>query len=194
MSEYRDYRLEILGEIKDRWSPRSISSEKLSEEDIDGVLEAARFAQSCFNEQPWRYIVAKEESELELMRGIINEKNRLWAKSAPVLMLILSKKSFTRNGKPNRWSEFDAGTSWGFLSLEATRRGLVTHGMGGFNAEKARLELDIPEDYSIIAAVAMGRLGKKEDLPLEEFKEKEHPDPRNPIENMVLSLNHFKDV
>lgn len=192
MSEYRDYNYEILREIRDRWSPRAISTERISEEDIKGVLEAARFAQSCFNEQPWRYMVAKEGAELEVMREIINEKNRLWAKTAPVLILILSYKNFAYNGNLNRWNEFDTGTSWGFLSLEATRRGLVTHAMGGFDVQKAREKLNVPEDYNIIAVVAMGKLGKVEELALEEFKEKEHPDSRNPLKKMMLDLNYFR--
>ncbi|OHW63236.1 malonic semialdehyde reductase RutE [Andreesenia angusta] len=192
MDQHRDYKYDILKEIKERWSPRAFSEEKLSAEDIEAVFDAARFAQSCFNEQPWRYLVATEEDELELLRGVLNEKNRLWAKKAPVLFLVLAHKKFAYNGKPNPYNKFDAGTSWGFLSLEATKRGLVTHGMAGFDKEAARQKLDIPEDYDIIAAVAMGKLGCKDDLPLEEFKEKEHPDSRKPLEEIKLRLGHFK--
>lgn len=192
MKEYRDYNYDILKEIKDRWSPRAFSEEELSDEDIEAVFDAARFAQSCFNEQPWRYLVAKEKKELELLIEVLNEKNRLWAKKAPVLFLVLAHKKFAYNGKTNPYNKFDAGTSWGFLSLEATRRGLVTHGMAGFDKEAARQKFEIPEDYDIIAAVAMGKLGDKEELALEEFKEKEHPDSRKPLEEIKWSLGYFK--
>jgi nitroreductase len=192
MGKYRDYKQEILQEIKDRWSPRAFSEEKVSAEDIEGVFEAARFAQSCFNEQPWRYLVATEEDELEVLRSVLNEKNSLWAKRAPVLFLILAHKQFSYNGKTNPYNQFDAGTSWGFLSLEATRRGLVTHGMAGFSKSEAKEKLNIPDEYDIIAVVAMGKLGEKEELPLEEFKEKEHPDGRKSLEEIKWSLNHFK--
>lgn len=194
MSEYREYKYEILKEIKDRWSPRAFSEEKLLDEDIEAVFDAARFAQSCFNEQPWRYLVAKEEDELEVLRSVLNEKNSLWARKAPVLFLIIAHREFSYNGKPNPYSKFDAGTSWGFLSLEATRRGLVTHGMAGFEKSEAKKKLNIPDEYDIVAVVAMGKLGDKETLPLDEFKEKEHPDTRKSLEEIKWSLNHFKQI
>lgn len=194
MDEYRDYKYDILQEIKDRWSPRAFSEQAVSEEDIEAVFDAARFAQSCFNEQPWRYLVAKRQEELEILRSVLNEKNRLWAKKAPVLFLVLAHKNFEYNGKPNPYNKFDAGTSWGFLSLEATKRGLETHGMAGFDKNDAKEKLNIPDEYDIIALVAMGKLGDKEELPLDEFKEKEHPDSRKPLEEIKLELNHFKQI
>ena len=123
----RQFKYNIMQEIKDRWSPRAFSTEKISEEDLQAILEAASYAPSCFNEQPWRLLIASEEKELEIMRSLLTEKNYRWAKNAPVLILILAHRYFAYNNKENRWHQFDSGTAWGYLSLEAQKRGFITH-------------------------------------------------------------------
>lgn len=186
----REFTYDIMNIIKERWSARSILRDPIPLEDIEAIIEAASFAPSCFNEQPWRYIVAQKSEELKIMHEILNEKNMKWAGKAPVLMIILGSNVFERNQKPNSWGQFDTGTSWGFLQLEAWERGYVTHGMAGFNKDKARQLLNIPEEFDIIAMVAMGKLGKKEDLePM--FQATEQPNTRKKINEVMLNVNSF---
>jgi len=184
--ENRVFDYEILEEIKNRWSPRAFDPHRdVPDEEIMALLEAARYAPSCFNEQPWRYIVAKGGEDYQKILNILASSNQEWASKAPVLMLILSKQNFSYNNKNNRWHLFDAGTSWGYLSLEAQRRGLITHAMGGFDVVRAREAFNIPDDYSIIAVVAVGYYGKKEDLS-PKYLDKEAPSPRKAIEEILV--------
>jgi nitroreductase len=182
----------IIQEIKQRWSPRAFSLEKIPEEDIQAIIEAACYAPSCFNEQPWRFLIASEESELNMMRDLLTEKNQRWAKKAPVLILVIAHRYFAYNGKENRWHQFDSGTAWGYLSLEAQKRGLITHGMGGFKNQKTRDSLNISEEYEIIAVIAIGKLGNKDELE-EEFKKEEYPSTRRPIKETAWRLTQFLD-
>ncbi|WP_407308921.1 nitroreductase family protein [Desulfosporosinus sp. SB140] len=181
----RKFNFEIMPEIKERWSPRAFDSQAISRDEIMAVLEAARFAPSCFNEQPWRFIIADEEESLQKMREALTPSNQEWANKAPVLILIASKKTFTLNGKGNFWHMFDAGTAWGYLSLEAQRRGLITHAMGGFNREKARVEFHIPEDYDIITVIAVGHYGQKDCLS-GELQDREHPEDRVELRELIM--------
>lgn len=188
----RVYNYEILDLIVKRWSPRAFSSEPVPKEDLMAILEAARFAPSCFNEQPWRFMVADDPGSLEVMRSVLMEKNYLWAKRAPVLILMLSKKTFHKNGKENNYHDFDTGTAWGFLSLEAVRRGYQTHAMAGIKKKLAREIFKIPEDLHIIGMVALGTKGSIDDLdPI--FIEGESPSSRMALEDVILSVDAFKD-
>lgn len=186
----RDYNYELMSWIEARWSPRAISPEPVAVEDVRAVVDAARQAPSCFNEQPWRFMVAQEPEALETFRGLLTDKNKRWAGKAPVLMLLLAAKTFQANGKANRWNQFDTGTAWGFLSLEAVRRGLVTHAMAGFDRVKAAEVLQIPETYDIIAMVALGRYGDPADLD-EDFRQTEHPAGRKPLDEVLLTPAAF---
>ena len=186
----RQFKYNIMQEIKDRWSPRAFSPEKIPEEDLQAIMEAASYAPSCFNEQPWRFLLASEDKELEIMHSLLTEKNYRWAKNAPVLILVIAHRYFAYNNKENRWHQFDSGTAWGYLSLEAQKRGFITHGMGGFRRKKTRETLNISEDYEIIAVVAVGKMGNKEDLE-EEFKKEESPNTRRPLEDSAWKLEHF---
>lgn len=181
----RIFNLKIMKEIKERWSPRAFSDEKISDEEILSLLEAARYAPSCSNEQPWRFIVAKKDHELKKMQSILTESNQLWANKAPVLILILAKKRSGTDGKENYWHMFDTGTAWGFLTLEAQNLGLISHGMGGFDRNKTREIYQIPDDYSIIAVAAVGKYGDKEKLP-DKLKEREKPGTRKSIGEILL--------
>ncbi len=186
--ENRKFDYEVMNEIMSHWSPRAFDSEKpVPESELNAVLEAARYAPSCFNEQPWRYLIATDSSTREKIVEAMTPGNKEWAPKAPVLMVILSKKAFTQNGKDNRWHLFDAGTSWGYLQLEAQRRGMITHAMGGFNSEKLRDSLSIPEDYSIIALMALGYYGNPDTLS-DNYKAKEKPSPRKSIDEIIYKL------
>ena len=180
----RKFSYEISEDIKQRWSPRAFSSEDVSKTDIMALLEAAHYAPSCYNEQPWRFIIAASKDQLAIMRSLLYEANQLWANKAPILIAIVAKDIFS-NGKPNCWSAFDAGAAWGYLSLEAHRRGLITHAMGGFSREKSRELLGIPAEHSIISIVAVGKMGNMSELP-QELREKEQPALRRDLEEVVF--------
>lgn len=181
----RNFRYDIMPTIKERWSPRAFSQDKIPRADVYQVLEAARYAPSCFNEQPWRFLIADNEETLSKMRSILYESNQLWANSAPVLLLICADQKFAANDKENYWHMFDAGTAWGFLSLEAHRIGLITHAMGGFSRKKTREIFEIPENLDIITVVALGKIGDSSVLP-EELKKEEFPKPRKEIAELLL--------
>lgn len=188
----RKFIYNIMQEIKQRWSPQAFSTKKIPDDDIQALIEAACYAPSCFNEQPWRFLIASEEKELNVMRDLLTEKNQKWARKAPLLILVLAHRYFAYNGKENRWHQFDSGTAWGYLSLEAQKRGLITHGMGGFKRQKTRETLNINEDYEIIAVIAVGKMGNKDELE-EEFKKEEFPNNRRPIKERAWRLTHFLD-
>lgn len=184
--ENRVFDYDVLPEIRNHWSPRAFDPDRLvAEDDLMALFEAARYAPSCFNEQPWRYIVARTAEERAKLCSVLSASNQEWASKAPVLLLILASQTFSQTGKPNRWHQFDTGTSWGYLTLEAQRRGLITHGMGGFSVDRARETFHIPEEYSIIAAVAVGYYGDKADLSLKD-QEREHPSPRKSIAEIIF--------
>jgi nitroreductase len=174
--------------IRERWSPRSFSSREVSNEDLKTVLDAARWAASSFNEQPWRFLVArKADSEgYQKILSVLLPFNQAWAKSAPVLMITAAKRGFTRNGQPNHYALHDAGAALAYLFLQATAVGLHAHGMGGFDHEKARQELAIPADYEVGAAAALGYLGSPDDLP-EPLREQELAKrERKPLSEIVF--------
>lgn len=174
----------------ERWSPRSFLEKEVPEEILLTILEAARWAPSAFNEQPWRFIIAKTAEEREKFYPFISENNLAWCKKAPVLTLILSKK--TRNGEPLISHSFDTGAAWAHMALQANKCGLVTHPMTGFDFDKAREMLEIPEEYAIEALIAIGYQGEKEDLP-ERFQDREQPNGRRPIMESIYSEKFGKE-
>lgn len=181
----RAYTYDILDLIKRRWSPRAFSTEALDKEEVYALLEAASYAPSAFNEQPWRFIIGIDDS-LQDLQSLLLESNLLWAKKAPVLILWLCKKTYTHNQKDNAYCRFDSGTAWGFLSLEATKRGLYTHAMAGFRKKKARELLSIPEDYEPLAMIAIGKPGRLEDLDLS-LQEREKQGQRKDIKELIIN-------
>lgn len=161
-----------------RWSPRSFLNKDVPEDVLYSVFEAARWAPSAANMQPWRFIVARSKADREKFLTFINEGNVAWCDKAPVLVAVVSKMNSERG--ENVTHAFDTGAAWGFLALEAARKGLVTHAMGGFNREQAKEVLHIPENYAIHAIVALGYQGEKEVLQ-EKFQEREKPSDRNEV-------------
>ncbi len=172
--------------ILERWSPRAMSGETISDEELMSLFEAARWAPSSYNNQPWRFIYAKRGSgDWDDIFGLMGEFNQSWTKNAAVLVIVISKKTFDFNGQPSRTHTFDAGAAWENLALEAETRGLVTHGMEGFDYDKARSTLGIPEDYDVEAMIAIGRKGQKENLP-QGLQEKEIPSTRKPLKDILM--------
>jgi len=165
-----------------RWSPRSFSEREVPEETLMAVLEAARWAPSAFNFQPWRFILATSKDEKEKFYSFISEGNLVWCKKAPVLILIISQT--LRDGNPVRSHSFDTGSAWGYLSLEAVRQGLVTHPMTGFDFNLARQVLKVPDEYDIEALVALGYQGEREALP-QSLQEREQANSRRPIKESL---------
>jgi len=179
----RDFAYDILPLIQTRWSPRAFAPLPLTKDELMPLFEAARYAPSCYNEQPWRFVLASSSEELTAMQELLSESNRLWAKNAGALVLILAQKTFELDGKENPWHMFDAGAAWGYLSLEAEKRGLQTHCMGGFSKKKAQEFYRLGEKYAPIAIVAIGKPGDVSALP-HELKEREHPGTREPLASL----------
>ncbi len=153
------------------------------------LFEAARWAPSSFNEQPWGFIVATRQQE-DAHRAIADclvETNREWAQFAPVLMLSLAKLTFDRNGKPNRHAYHDVGQAVAMMLVQATDLELAAHQMGGFDQDKARAILEIPDDYDPVAAIALGYPGDSEKLPAELLQREYSPRERKNFDAFVWS-------
>jgi nitroreductase len=168
-----------------RWSPRAFSPEPIEEETLMRAFEAARWAPSSNNEQPWRFIVARTPEDRKKFYDFLTPGNQAWNTNVPVLVVAISKKTFTRNGKPNTTNRFDAGCAWGFLSLGAHQNGLITHGMAGFDRDKARRVLEVPDDFDIPAMIAIGKRGELSELP-PEVQQKEKISDRRPLEETIM--------
>ena len=162
--------------IQARWSPRAFDPDKpVSHDDLLALLEAARWAPSCFNDQPWRFVVCDkttDDSSWQHALTILVEKNRRWAKNAPVLILAVAMENFNHNGQPNRWAMYDTGAASVSLCLQAAEMGLCVHQMGGFDAEKARDVFKLPDDCRPMAMMAVGYQADVDVLD-DDFKEAE---------------------
>jgi nitroreductase len=160
--------------IRERWSPRAFAPTPVEPAKLLSVLEAARWAPSSFNEQPWFFLVARAENSEEYAKllGCLIEQNQAWAKAAPVLMITVVKKTFEKNGKPNRCAAHDVGLASENMVLEAVAQGLAAHGMAGIEPEKIREAYGLPEDCDPMAGWALGYPGDPETLP-PELKERE---------------------
>ncbi len=172
--------------ILNRWSPRSMTGEELDDDIIMSLFEAARWAPSSFNNQPWRFIYAKRNTEYwNNLFNLLAESNKTWAKNAALLVVVVSSKNFEYNGKFSITHQYDAGAAWENLALEATSKGLVAHGMQGFDYQKAKDDLEIPDDFDVMAMIAIGKKGPKENLP-PNLQEKENPNDRKPLNEIVM--------
>ena len=152
----------VIAPVRDRASPYAFDPAPVDPDAVLRCLEAARWAASSFNEQPWRYIVGIRSEDEATWQGLLDclvDGNRTWARHAPVLMLSVASTRFGRNDKPNRHAWHDTGLATAQLMLQATAEGLVTHAMGGFHREMARERFAIPDDHEPVAALALGRLG-----------------------------------
>jgi len=169
----------------DRWSPRAMSGEAIANEDLMILFEAARWAPSSGNNQPWRILYARRDSaHWPLFFDLLVQGNKVWAREAAVLLVLVSKTTFDHNGRPSVTHAFDTGAAWENLALQGTLRGLVVHGMEGFDYERARTTLAIPEGYQVLAMVAVGKPGPKEALP-EKLQARESPSDRRPLDRTI---------
>ena len=173
--------VEVDSMFTDRWSPRSFLSEPLPEHQIMALFEAARWAPSCFNEQPWLFVYATEPEQRRKLVSVLVEKNQRWAAKCPLLMFILARRQFKEGARENRHAPFDAGSAWMSLALQARRQGLYAHAMAGFSLKKAYEVLGVSkEEYHIMAAVAVGRKGDADQLP-QDLLAMESPNMRKPL-------------
>lgn len=169
----------------DRWSPRAMSGEEVPESELISMFEAARWAPSSNNNQPWRILYARRNTEhWPLFFNLLTDSNKIWAGKAFVLILIVSKNTFD-NGKPSRTHSYDAGAAWENLALEGSLRGYVVHGMQGFDYELARSSLNVPDGFTVEAMAAIGMPGNKEDLP-DYLQEREAPNDRRKLGEIVF--------
>ncbi|GIQ64643.1 NAD(P)H-flavin oxidoreductase [Paenibacillus cisolokensis] len=172
--------------ILNRWSPRSYATIPVSDEVLFTVLEAARWAPSGGNQQPWRFYVARTKEEHEVFQSFIRPRNQLWTRKAPVLLLIASEK-FRDNGEPLNTHAFDAGAAWATLALQARLLGLSTRAVGGFDQELARKTLQVPDSIALHAVIALGYRGRLDELD-PSFHEQEKPNGRRPIADSLLPI------
>jgi nitroreductase len=174
--------------LTERWSPYAFDSKPVAKADLCSLFEAARWAASSYNEQPWSYLVAtKEDREFERILSCLVEPNQAWAKSAPVLALGIVHLKFSQNNKDNRAAVHDLGLAAGNLLVEATARGLSVHQMIGIHPDKAREVFQIPEHSEAWTAIAIGYKGDSSKLP-EALRERDlMPRQRKPLSQFVFA-------
>lgn len=179
--------------IINRWSPRSLLPQEIDDELLMSLFEAARWAPSSSNSQPWRFIYAKRNSKhWDNFLGFLADGNKIWAKNAAVLVVVISKKTFDFNEEFSITHQLSTGAAWENLALEATSRGIVAHGMAGFDYNMAQKTLGIPDNYDVMMMIAIGKRGSSEALPLD-LQEREHPNDRKPLSELVME-GEFKQV
>lgn len=162
-----------------------MSKEALTDEELMPLFEAARWAPSSYNAQPWRFLYAKRDTNhWQTFFDLMVEFNQSWAKNAAVLVVVVARNTFEHNGEASVTAQFDAGAAWENLALEASARGLVAHGMQGFDYAKAAEALNVPDDHTVLAMIAIGKPGQREDLP-EALREKEVMSDRRPLSEIV---------
>ncbi|CAN5839871.1 nitroreductase family protein [soil metagenome] len=174
-----DYPIEPL--FLKRWSPRAMSGEPINDRELMTLFEAARWAPSTRNEQEWRFLYARRESEhWPTFFDLLAQGNRSWCKQSAVLVVVLAHKYFSNTGAPNPVHLYDAGAAWQNLALQGATMNLVVHAMAGFDYDRARSALQVPDDFDVAAMIAIGRPGDPEELP-EDLRSRETPSLRRPV-------------
>ena len=169
----------------ERWSPRAFTGETISESELRTMFEAARWAPSSYNSQPWRFLYARRDNtHWDKFLGLLNEFNRSWAKTASAIVFVASAETMIPPGQdkpiPARTHELDTGAAWGYLALQAAFMGWHTHGMAGIELDRVYAELNVPAGYKVHAAIAIGKKGPATLLP-EALQARETPSPRKPV-------------
>ena len=173
--------------ITSRWSPRAFDSKPVEDEKLEAILEAARWAPSAMNEQPWRFIYATNDNpeQYKKLLSCLVEANQVWAKDAPVLLLTVAKTHYSNFDKANGHAWHDVGMATANMAIQATELDIYMHMMGGFSADIAREALNIPEGFEAVTMIALGYKGDPEQLP-EPLKEREEaPRNRKPLQELV---------
>lgn len=167
-------------EMEQRYSTIYFSDAPVDEDDLRGMLLAATQAPSAYNEQPWRFFVAKDEQDRQMLMEYMMPSEKDWIASAPVLILVAGNMGDTHNGLYNYWTMFDSGCAWGYLSLEAQRRGYVTHCIGSFDRVDLRNEFQVNDDLEIYGIIAVGRPASIEQTAKEKLM------PRKSVNSILL--------
>src|SRR3984893_3897298 len=179
-----DFPIERL--LLDRWSPRAMSGEEISREELMQLFGTARWAPSSFNTQQWRALYARRGTEhWQTFFDLLVEANKTWAKNAGVLVVFISRKMFDHNDEPSITHSYDTGSAWENFALQGFQQGFVVHGMEGFDYERARKELRIPQEFQVEAMAAVGKPGPKELLP-EKLQARESPNDRRKLSESVF--------
>jgi len=179
-----DYAIEPL--LIDRWSPRAMSGEEISREELMRLFEAARWAPSSFNTQQWRALYAlRGAAHWQTFYDLLVDANKAWAKNAAALVVFISRKTFDHNDEPSVTHSYDCGAAWENFALQGFHQGLVVHGMQGFDYDRARKELKIPDEFQIEAMAAVGKPGPKKVLP-EKLQARESPNDRRKVSESVF--------
>lgn len=185
-----DYHVDCM--FVDRWSPRSFVNSELDSKILNSLFEAARWAPSCYNEQPWVFVFSTNEQEREKLLDTLLPGNRTWNKNVPVIAYILARKKFSKNGKLNFHAMFDTGAAWMSIAVQARKLGLYTHAMAGFDKDKVYQLFNLePEEIEVIAALAIGYRDEPENLDAK-LQKMEYPNQRNSIEKFSFSLSRFQ--
>ncbi len=178
-----DYPIDYL--FINRWSPRAMTGAEISREKLQVLFEAARWAPSSYNEQPWRILYGRRNTECwSLFFDLLAAGNQKWASRAAALLLFVSKKTMSRNGKPSITHSFDTGAAWENLALQGFLKGYVVHGMQGFDYVRAKTALKIPDDYRVEAMAAVGIPQHRDEMSVE-VREREIPNGRRSITETV---------
>lgn len=171
--------------LANRWSGRAYDPSKaVSEKDVIALLEAARWAPSCYGDQPWRFIVwnkATDEAGWQKAFECLAPGNQGWVKNAPVLFLIAADSFFNHNGSPNRWGQYDTGAAAENLCLQAASMGMMAHQMGGFDPDKARAAFGVPEQFALMAMIAVGYQADISSIEGEALDREKAPRSRRPL-------------
>ena len=179
-----DYPIEPM--LLDRWSPRAMSGEEISQEELMRLFEAARWAPSSFNAQQWRALYARRGTEhWQTFLELLVDANKVWAKNAAVLVVFISRKLFDHNDEPSVTHSYDCGAAWENFALQGFRQGFVVHGMEGFDYDRARKELQIPDDFQVEAMAVVGRPGPKEQLS-GKLQKRESPNDRRKLSESIF--------
>lgn len=175
--------------IVKRWSPRAFSDKPVPPDVLRSLFEAARWAASSYNDQPWSYVVATkgDKENFSKMLGVLMDMNAVWAKQAPVLAISVARRTFKHNGAPNPVALHDLGAANAQLTMEATSRGLVVHQMAGFHHDKAREAFGIPEGWDPVSAIAIGYPGDPETLSEQLRKSELAARTRKPLSEFVMA-------
>jgi nitroreductase len=174
--------------IMSRWSPRAYANRDVSIEDLKKGFEAARWAASSSNEQPWRFVAGRRGDEtFKKILDTLVPGNHVWAKNAPVLILSVARKHFAYNGHVNRHYWHDTGAAMANFAVQITALGLHSHSMAGFDHDKAQAAFEIPDDFETVAVTAVGYLGDPDTLPEELREREEQPRQRKELKEFVFS-------
>jgi len=174
----------------DRWSPRAFTGEAMPQTTLFTILEAARWAPSSYNSQPWRFLYAvRDSAHWDKFLDLLIPFNQSWAKTGSAILFVVSDELMTVPGKdarvPSHSHSFDAGAAWGYLALQASILGWHAHGMVGIEFDRIRAELKVPEEFRIEAGIVIGKLGPKTLLP-EALQAREFPSPRKPVAEIAF--------